>query len=195
MNMGRFAEAESELRLSAQQGEGDSGGLLHTLGVVLMLPGRDREAIGYIDEALSGSASAACAWMTLGIAYRRQPSPRNQRRRMAGAWMWLENDAARDPRNAVVLAAPFRVLLRPSGRPRRGSQEVARALQIPPTAPRHDLPAALSLQALSRRKRTLEVLYSAPSEVLMDLSRWPDVTDLELRTPAWSGLLVSQRLP
>ena len=54
--------------------------------------------------------------------------------------------------------------------------------------------AALTYEALSQRKRTLEVLYSAPSEVLMDLSRWPDVADLSKDT-GFQQLLVSQHLP
>jgi len=191
MNMGRFAEAESELRLSAQQGETPVG--LHTLGVVLMYQGRDREAIGYINKALSRYPQRHLWWMTLGIAYRRTNQPEESEKANRRGLDTAESEAARDPRNAVVLArlAYFCARL---GDKRRAESEVARALQIAPNSAETRFAAALTYEALSQRKRTLEVLYSAPSEVLMDLSRWPDVADLSKDT-GFQQLLVSQHLP
>jgi hypothetical protein len=38
--------------------------------------------------------------------------------------------------------------------------------------------AVLTYEAMKRRDASLAVLASAPTEMLKDLSRWPDVADL-----------------
>jgi len=191
MNMGRFTEAESELRLSAQQGETPVG--LHTLGVVLMYQGRDREAIGYISKALSRYPQRHLWWLTLGIAYRRTNQPAESEIANRRGLDLAESEAAHDARNAVVLARLAYFCARLGDR-RRAESEVARALQIAPNNAETRFAAALTYEALSQRKRTLEVLYSAPAEVLADLSRWPDVADLS-KDASFQQLLVSQHLP
>jgi eukaryotic-like serine/threonine-protein kinase len=191
MNMGRFTEAESELRLSAQQGETPVG--LHTLGVDLMYQGRDQEAINYINKALSRYPQRHLWWMTLGIAYRRTNQPAESERANRRGLDLAESEAAHDARNAVVLARLAYFCARLGDR-RRAESEVARALQIAPNNAETRFAAALTYEALSQRKRTLEVLYFAPTEVLTDLSRWPDVADLS-KDASFQQLLVSQHLP
>lgn len=175
-NAGNFSLAENELRASLRSDETPS--TLHTLGVLLLYQRREQEAVNIILQSLQKGPEKSPRWMNLGTAYRRlglqSQSDHAYRRGMELAEKEL-TDNPRDPLVRTYLA----YLSARTGDRARSRSELAQALQQSPNDADVLFIAANTLEALGLRNETLSLLSTAPAGVLADLSRWPDLSDLQ----------------
>jgi Flp pilus assembly protein TadD len=175
MNLGRYADAENELRFAI--GLRVTPSSLHALGQTLMYQSREHEAISWFLEALRLSPERFSSVMDLGICYRRMnlkaESEQTNRRGLALA----EAEIARNPRSGYVESL-MAYLCAQLGDRRRAESEIKRALQLSPNDADVRWMTALTYEALGKRESTLAALSAAPAELIADVSRWPDVADL-----------------
>jgi tetratricopeptide (TPR) repeat protein len=176
---GRFPEAEQQLRYSIALHE--TMGAVFSLGLTLMYEREDREAIPFLERASSLNSSAdgtpKCApLMYLGIAHRRLGNRiaalEANRRGLAIAARGLEN-----PRDGYALsfAAYFDAAV---GDRLHAESEIKQALGLSAISPVR-WNAILTYELLDRRNDTLALLSSSTPEQLADVSRWPDLTNLQ----------------
>jgi eukaryotic-like serine/threonine-protein kinase len=175
LDMGQLASAENELRLSIRLQETPIA--LHTLGLVLMYEGKDREAIPNFVRALSLGPVTYIPWMILGTAYRLVGLASESQRAYRRGLDLAEAEMIQNPRDGRIRAhlAYLCAQLRDW---RRAESEIAQALKQSPRDAQTRFAAAITYEALGRRNDTLSVLAASPDGVLADVSRWPDVADL-----------------
>jgi len=173
---GQFTSAENELRFSIRLHETPIA--LHNLGLVLMLERRDREAIPYITRALRIDPKRHLWWMNLGTAYRRVGLESDARSAYRSGRELAEAEVIKNPRNGSV-RAHLAYLCTKLGDQRRAESEIAQSLQQSPNDSDTRWMAAITYEALGRRDDALSVLAASPPSVLADVSRWPDVADLQ----------------
>ena len=190
INLGRFAEAESELRLAI--GARETANAVHTLGLALMYQGRDQDAITCFLRALTlDHPWKYMAWLDLGIAYRRMNLKSESEKANRRGLELVEGEMARNPRDGSVRSF-LAYLCASLGDRTRAESEIAQALQLSPTDANTRWMAALTYEALGQRDATLAVLTGASSELIADLSRWPDVADLH-KDPRFLQMVASNR--
>ena len=190
MNLGSYGEAESQLRLAISLQETTRA--LHTLGVVLMLEGKDREAIDKISRALSIGPERFLWWMNLGTAYRRVNLMDESQRAYRRGLQLAEAEVRRNPRNGYsrsVLAFLYARLADKT----RAESEIAQALQLSPNDADVRWTAAATYEALGRRDDTLAVLSASTSEVIADVAHWPDMGELH-NDSRFAQLLTSRQI-
>jgi Flp pilus assembly protein TadD len=177
LNMGRFPEAENQLRLAIRLGETPTE--LHTLGVVLMDEGKYSDAAAAILRALSLGPEQLLWQMNLGTVYRllhqSAPSEHAYRRALELA----EKEIARHPEDGRTRSHLAFVCAR-LGYSTRAESEITQALMQAPKEGRVRFMAAATFEALSRRDETLKLLRTFSHTELADVSRWPDMADLSL---------------
>jgi tetratricopeptide (TPR) repeat protein len=174
LDLGHLEAAENELRTSIRLREDPRA--LHTLGHVLMYQQRDRQAIPFIERALSLGPERYLWWINLGTAYRRAGRTSDSRSAYGRGLDLAEAEMNKNPRNGLVRAG-LAYLCTQLGDHRRAESEITQALQQSPDADTLWM-AAITYEALGRRNDTLSVLAASPSGVRADVSRWPDVADL-----------------
>jgi tetratricopeptide (TPR) repeat protein len=175
LNSGQFKTAEDEVRCSIRLHETPIA--LHTLGLVLMLQEKDREAIPYIVKALHLGPEQYLWWMNLGTAYRRVGLKRNSQKAYRRGFDLAEAEMITNPRAGTV-RAHLGYLASQLGDHRRAESEIAQALAQSPNDSDTRWAAAITYESLGRRTDALSVLAASPLGVLQDVSRWPDVADL-----------------
>jgi serine/threonine-protein kinase len=172
-NLGHFVEAESEFRFALHLQE--TPNVLYALGHALMYQSKDQEAIPYLQSALSVSPHEFKIWTELGNCYRRTNQPAEALRANRRGLDLAEAEMARNPRDSETRSFVAYLCAR-LGDGRRAESEIAQALQLSPNI--QDM-AALTYEALGLRDLTLAVLNTAPTEMLADLNRLPDLADLQ----------------
>jgi tetratricopeptide (TPR) repeat protein/TolB-like protein len=190
MDLGRFAESEREFRRSIELQETPAA--LVNLGNVLLYQEREGEAVQYYQKVLTRYPERRLAWINLGDAYRRlHRSAESQDAYRRGLAM-TEAELARDPRGSRAHSDLAYMCAR-LGDKGRAIFESAQAFALGQNDKHVFFVGALTYEALGLRDKTLEVLNSAPAEVLADLNRWPDVADLR-RDSRFLDLLVSHHV-
>jgi tetratricopeptide (TPR) repeat protein len=117
-------------------------------------------------------------WMNLGTAYRRvNLIPDSERASRRGLEL-AEAEVSKNPRSGYV-KSHLAYLCARIGDKRRADSEIAQALQLSPHDADVQWMAAATYEALGRREATLNVLSASPSGVIADVSRWPDMADLQ----------------
>ncbi|HEV2198257.1 MAG TPA: protein kinase [Bryobacteraceae bacterium] len=175
INLGRFAEAESELRRTMALHE--SYATLQALGIVLMYERREPEAIPLLLHALMLTPNSYVIWADLSLCYRRMNRPAEAAQAARRGLVAVQAEIASNPRNGYVRAY-LAYLAAINGDRSRAESEAAQALQLAPDLSDAKWMAVLTYEAMGRRDASLAVLASAPTAMLQDLSRWPDVADL-----------------
>ena len=175
LNSGRFLEAEAQLRRAIELGQTKSA--LAGLGYSLMYQQRDAEAITFFTRALRVDPDSYDSWMYLGIAYRRAMMLEKSKWANLQGLRLAEDDIAHNLRkgSAHYFLAYLCARL---GQRHRAESEILEALRLTPNDANTLWMAALTYEALELRDKTIAVLEKAPHGVLADLSRWPDVADL-----------------
>jgi eukaryotic-like serine/threonine-protein kinase len=189
-NSGQYREAENELRLSVHLRE--TSNAMHALGLVLMDQGKNDEAISYISRAVTLDPGVYLWWMNLGTACRMANRPAESARAYRRGLELAEADMRKNPRSGYVRSLVAFLCAR-LGDGRRADSEIAQALQLSPADADVHWMAAATYEALGRRKDTLAVLNTSPSEVIADVSRWPDMADLR-RDSRFLHLLASRQI-
>jgi tetratricopeptide (TPR) repeat protein/TolB-like protein len=174
--LGMYAEAEQQLRLAVSLDEAPNP--LHTLGLALMYQARDNEAIAYFSRALRRNPESYLSWMYLGIAYRRTNRTAESGDANRRGLEVTEAELARNPRQAYVrsIRGYFGAAL---GDRVRAESETAQALSLAPDDAETRWVAILTYEALGRREASLAVLNRSSRQQLMDITRWPDLADLQ----------------
>jgi tetratricopeptide (TPR) repeat protein len=116
--------------------------------------------------------------MNVGDANRRLGRAREAAVAYRGASALAETELAQNPRQLstrAYLAWIFANL----GDSSRAVFEISQALTMAPENTRVMRHAVLTYEALKLREKSLELLRSAPAHVLADLSRQPDLRDLQ----------------
>ena len=190
MDSGQYSDAENELRLAIGLHEPPTTAF-HTLGVVLMYQGRDREAIQYITRALSLGPERHLWWMNLGTAYRRMNLIADSERANRRGLELAEADLSKNPRSGYSRSHLAYLYARLGDKP-RAVTEIVQALQLSPNDADVVFMTAATYEALDLRDDTLALLKDAPGAVIADVGRWPDMLDLR-KDPRFLKLLASRQ--
>lgn len=172
--LGRFAEAEAELRISLRLQ--DSSDAEHELGTVLVDLGRNREAIGCFRRALEIGPKTSELWLNLGRAYSREGLARDAKDSFRRGLAASETALMRDPREGGDRARLAYQAAR-LGDLQRGESEIAQALRVSPGDTETRIWAVLTYEVLGRRDQSLALLASGPS-ILGQLDRYFELADL-----------------
>ncbi len=175
LDLGRFAEAEAELRLSLALGE--TGEALNTLGLVLTYERRDEEAIPFFSRSVEKSPEKFLLWINLAAAYRRVKRPANAERANRHGLALAEREMRKNPRDGYVRSC-LAYLCAWLNQRSRAESEVAQALQLSPQDNDARWMAVKTYEALGRRDDAIRVLANVPPEFLADANRHPDLADL-----------------
>jgi tetratricopeptide (TPR) repeat protein len=189
LNAGRFVEAEAQLRKSLDLKQ--TRWTLARIGHSLMYQRREQEAIPYFVQALGLGPEDYESWTYLGIAYRRATFLARSKWANLKGLKFAEEDAARNLRKGSAHHYLAYLCAR-LGQRHRAQSEILEALRLTPSDSNTIWMAALTYEALGLHEKTIEVLEKAPHAVLADLSRWPDVADLD-KNPRFLQLLGAQQ--
>jgi tetratricopeptide (TPR) repeat protein len=190
--MGRYADAESELRVAI--GFQETASAVEGLGISRIAQNRDREAIPYLRRALEIGPPTSLFYMNLGTALRRAGIQSDSQEAYRKGLDLAEARLATNPRDAYEKSCLAYLCARLGDR-RRAESEVAQALQLSRNATNVRWVAALTYEALGLQDRTLAVIQDAPDWLLSRLNRKPDpdLADLH-KVPRFQQLLVSRHI-
>jgi len=144
---------------------------------MLTTEGKDAEAIPLFVRALKLSHDKYLYWMNLGSAYRRTNRKGESRKAYLHSKELAEKEIPRNPHDGTLRAHLAYLCARLDDR-KRAESELGQALH---DSPRDTLAlgeAVLVYEALGQRERALALLQTLPKEVLLELSRDPDLADL-----------------
>jgi len=186
-NLGRFTDAETEFRSMLALRPTEAA--FRELGSSLMYQGKDSEAIQYLDRAVALGAENYICWMKLGIAYRRAGLIAKSKWANRQGLNAAREEVKRNARSgeAHSFLAYFYARL---GENQPAELEIEQALQLSPDDGDVRWMVAVTYEALELPDKTIDVLQKAPYAVLADLSRWPDLAELN-KNPRFLQLLES----
>jgi serine/threonine-protein kinase len=185
---GRFAEAEKEFQISIALR--DTSDAEHSLGYTLMYEAKDQQAIVCYQRALRLGPETALLWLNLGISYARTGSGGRAKDAFRHVLVLDENEILQHPRDGVTRSELAYLYARLGDRQRAGS-EAAQALRLTPSDGDVLINVAQTFEFLGERASTLTSLESAPSFLLVRLSRNPELAGLQ-RDPAFIQLMASK---
>jgi serine/threonine protein kinase/tetratricopeptide (TPR) repeat protein len=176
MDQGRYREAEAamldalRLRQSLEN--------LNNLGALYNYEGRDQEAIQFYEKSRALGRAHISLYLNLGDTYRRLGRYRESWDAYRQGKALAENEVSEDPRRSASRArlALFSARLGDTG---RAEFEIGQALRMAPEDAKVMRVAALIYEVLKQRDKTMEILRSAPAAMLGELSRQPDLRELQ----------------
>jgi eukaryotic-like serine/threonine-protein kinase len=176
MDDGHYPAAEKEMLQALHLRESEVN--LNNLGALYNYEGRDQEAIAFYQRALAIGPPTIAQYLNLGDTYRRLDRPRESWNAYRQGRELAESELVDDPRRSFSRAdlALFCARLGDRG---RAEFEIAQALQMAPEDGKVVRVAALTFEALKERPNTLKILLNAPPDVLGELSRQPDLHELQ----------------
>ncbi len=191
MNTGGFNEAERELRQGLARLE--TPDVLDGLGTVLMYQRRERDAIPFFTRTLVLDPTQYVAWRNLEICYRRLNMSQEALHAARTGLEVAEVGKQTNPKLAYPrsFVGYFQARL---GRRQLAESEIAQARTFSNNDPGVLWMAVLTYEALRERQSTLDALAMAGPQLLGDLSRWPDLAELQ-KDPHFIQLLASNVVP
>jgi serine/threonine protein kinase/tetratricopeptide (TPR) repeat protein len=187
LNMGRYADAEYELRLAL--GFQETAIVLEGLGLVRMYQDRDSEAISYFERANTIGPPQSLYYLNLGTSLRRAGFSRESEQAYRTGRELAVAELERNPRNVFGRACLAYLCARLGDRGRAES-EIAQALRFSSHQILVRWMAALTYEALGQHDRTLSVIEDVPATTLDRLNRFPDLAELHVN-PRFQELLHS----
>jgi len=189
MQQGRFPEAESQLLEALRARE--SRNLLVNLGALYYEEERFEEAAKYFEKSLTAGTPNALLFRDLGDAYRHLGKAHDADAAYRRGRALAEEEITRNPRraNSHALAGLLAAFLRD---PRRAEFELSQALAVEPENRAVIRDAAIAYETMRQRDKALGVLRNAPKRLLEELSRQPDVKDLQ-KDPRFQDILSGKR--
>ena len=175
-DMGRYADAERELT-RALEIDSRSRGVLNNLGALYQYMGRDDDAVAYFRRALQAGPETHIVLLNLGDSYRRLGRADESAAAYLRARTLAESILLRDPRDAAARAFVAYFAMRLGDRA-TAERELVQALNTGGENRTVLRRAAICYEAWGDRERALAMLESAPPDVLQELSRQPDLTEL-----------------
>jgi tetratricopeptide (TPR) repeat protein len=190
-DMGRYRDAERMLQRSLELKE--SYGALTNLGAVLNYQGRDRDALALYRRALFLRRTDFVLMVNIGDTCRRLGLATEAGDAYGQGLALADRAMLNDPLNGYTRAfvAYFAARLRQRDVARR---EIDQARRFSPYDGKVIRRAVLTYEALGQRRDALAVLRDAPRPVLQELSRQPDLTDLQ-RDSAFQRLVQPPTAP
>lgn len=189
LELGQYPESENELRIAIRAG--DTSPSEHTLAYLLMLQGKDHDAIPHYLKALEIGPETALLCLNLGISYQRAGLSAQANAAFRRGIAVAERDL-KDPRNGRE-RADLAYLAVKLGDRQRAASEIAQALQLWPDHTETRWMAALTYEALGRRDDTLGLLARSPAAMVHQLNRYPEVAELR-RDPRFLQVLASKHV-
>ena len=176
MQRGLFPDAEKELLHALRFGE--SRNLLMNLGGFYYAQERFEEAATYFERALAMGAASAVLSRDLGDAYRWLAKTRKASAAYRQGVTVAREDITRNPHRADsrALLALMSAFL---GDRSSAQFEIEQALTLEPESRSVIRDAVTAYEVFGQREKALAVLRSAPRQVVEELSRSPDVRDLQ----------------
>jgi tetratricopeptide (TPR) repeat protein len=190
MSLGQFQAAETELRVALNFGE--TIDVLETLGTTLMYERREDAAIALYRRALAIDPKQFLAWTNLGICYRRLNRPQESEQANRAGLEAAEAAKLQSPRRGYTRAYVAYLHAR-LGHLDLAKSEIAQAMILSPDGSAVRWMAVLTYGALEDYQAALNILASAPGELLADANRWPDLAGLQ-KDPRFIQLLASKHV-
>jgi superkiller protein 3 len=179
MEQGRFPEAEASLlrALSLQR----SAQVLMIVGNLYYAQERYTQAAPFFEESVASGSPSAIRYKDLGDVYRHLGRNREATKAYRLARDMAQDEVARNPREAHsrVLLALISAFL---GDAPAAQFEASQALSFEPENAMVMREAVVMYEVLHRREEALRLLRRAPRWLLGELSRHPDVKDLQQDT-------------
>jgi serine/threonine-protein kinase len=169
--------AESQRELLAAIGLQASPPALNNLGITLMLMGKDREAIPFLNRASAGMREQYLTLLNLGTAYQRSNQTGASRQAYQQSLKLAEKELARDPRDGLVRSRVAYLYAR-LGRRADSESEIAQALSLAPDDYNARTMAVQVYETLGKRDQALDILRNSPDSVLLATQRWPELAGL-----------------
>jgi eukaryotic-like serine/threonine-protein kinase len=191
LDLGRYVDAEGEFRIAIALAKTPTADLFLSLAGALMYQGRDREAIPFLELALSQSPSDSLSWINLGTAYRRANRPRESEAAYRRGWEQAEKAVLRNFRDSVE-RSHLAFLSACLGDQKRAEMEIKQALSSSDTTITRGM-AVRTYVMLGNLDQALEILATSPDEVLLDAARWPDLAELQ-KDSRFRELLASRQI-
>ena len=188
MERGRFPDAEKELLLALRLG--GSRNLLMNLGAFYYAQERFQEAATYFERAQATGTASAVLYRDLGDAYRRLGKTQKASSAYRQGVAVAREDITRNPRRADSRALLALMLAFLGDRP-NAQYEIEQALAMEPESRSVIRNAAITYEAFGQREKALAVLRRAPRQLLEEISRQPDIHDLQ-RDPRFQALLAKK---
>ena len=176
MRQGRYREAEASLLAALRIKE--SASLLVNIGAFYYAQERYDEALRYFERCLAVGPPTVIRYTNLGDAYRHLGRADDATGAYRHAMDLAEGEVARDPRRASSRVFLGMVAAHLRDR-RRAEAELSQSLVLEPENSTVIRQAAIGYEVLGQREKTLTVLSRAPSRLLEELSRQPDMKDLQ----------------
>ena len=179
MEQGRFQEAEASLLRALRLHR--SSKLLMNIGGLYYAVERYTDAARYFEESVASGTPSAIRYTDLGDAYRHLSRSREATKAYRLARDMARDEVARNPQQADsrILLALVSALL---GDSPSAQFEASQALSLEPENAIVMRNAVLMYEVLHQREESLRVLRRAPRWLLGELSRQPDVKDLQQDT-------------
>jgi Flp pilus assembly protein TadD len=177
MDLGKFTDSEKEFRAALLPGE--TPAVLHALGVVLMYRGEDQGAIEYISRALQEQPEKYVWWMNKGIALRRVHQLAESEHANRRGLNLVEAEINKNTRDGYARSCLAYLCARlKEQEPDRAGFEIRQALHDSPKDADVRFNAVATYVALDQQEDAIKVLMDSPTQVLADVSRFPDLADL-----------------
>ncbi len=190
LNMGRYADAEYELKLAISYQE--TANAVEGLGLSRMYQGLDQEAVPFFQQAIKIGPATSLFYINLGTVLRRANYPREAHQAYQKGLDLAEAALAQNPKDGYEKSCLAYLCAR-LGEVRRAESEAAQALQISAGAINVRWMVALTYEALGEHDRTLATVRNAPPTMIDRLNRFPDLADLRTE-PRFQQLLVSYHI-
>jgi tetratricopeptide (TPR) repeat protein len=185
---GRFQEAEESLLQALRLRK--SADLLMNIGAMYYAQERYTEALSFFEESVASGPASAVRFRDLGDVYRHLAKKQESMKAYRSAAEVAQDELTVNPRQAdsrILLALVSAFL----GDSKRARAEASQALAMEPENAIVLREAAITYEVLNQRDNTLRLLRNAPRHLLEELSRQPDVRDLQ-KDPRFQELLKSQ---
>jgi eukaryotic-like serine/threonine-protein kinase len=174
-DLGRYDEAEETLQASIRLRE--TADTLNDLGAIRAYQKRDREAVEYYQRALKLNQRVFIYWLNLGDASRRLGRLRDAAAAYEKGRGLVLADLSEDPHDGYARAYTAYFFARLGDR-KRAEDEISQARALSPSDTKVMRRAVLTFEALGERDRSLDILASAPPQLIRELERHPDLADL-----------------
>jgi tetratricopeptide (TPR) repeat protein len=176
LDLGRYAEAEEVLAASLRIKETESA--LNNLGAIRAYQKRDTEAADFYRRAIALNGRDFVYSLNLGDSCRRLGRAAEAVAAYRSGWKLALNDLKQNPSSGYSrsFVAYFAARL---GDRARAEDEIGQALHFSPRDSKVIRRAALTFVALGMTDRALDALTNATPELLRELSRHPDLAELQ----------------
>ena len=173
---GRYQESEQSLLKALDLRP--SARLLMNIGALYYEQERYPEALQFFQESAKRGAPSAAIYRNLGDAYRHLSRPREASDAYRAAQIKSEEEIRTNPRSALAQAR-LALLLALLGDALRAEFELSRVLSTESGNTAMISDAVKTFEVLKLRDKSIELLQPAPKYLLEELSRQPDLRQLQ----------------